>query len=149
VRRKLGVPPRQIQNRIDPTNEMIGRHNLIKMKLIEQLTLIAIQTSHHRKPPPTWCGDGIIVRRQQRPTFVTKSTQSRPGLSIAACRRWPRPCALVTPHPLHRSAGAAAAGRGGRERDGARGMRSVSAFRVDHAGAHPFGEATRRSFVVA
>jgi hypothetical protein len=52
VRRKLGVHPRQIQNRIDPTNEMIGRHNLIKMKLIKQLTLIAIQTSHHRKPPP-------------------------------------------------------------------------------------------------
>jgi hypothetical protein len=99
--------------------------------------------------PATWCGDGVIVRCQQQPTFVTKSTQSRPGLSLAACRRW-RDLARWSHHTLciarpapPRLAVVVA------KRDGARGMRSVSAFRVDHAGAHPFGEATRRSLVVA
>src|SRR5262245_37666092 len=72
-RRKLGVHPRQIQNRIDLANKMIGRNNLIEMKLIEQLALIAIQTSHHRKTSQTWCEDGISVRCQQQPTFATKS----------------------------------------------------------------------------
>jgi hypothetical protein len=52
VRRKLGVHPRQIQNRIDLAHEMIGRNNVIEMELIEQLALIALQPPHHRKPPP-------------------------------------------------------------------------------------------------
>src|SRR5262245_17897909 len=52
VRRKLGVHPRQIQNRIDPANQMIGRNHVIEMELIEQLALIALQPPHHSQPPP-------------------------------------------------------------------------------------------------
>src|SRR5215510_13435489 len=52
VTRKLGVHPRQIQNRIDLAHQMIGRNNVIEMERIEQLALIALLPPHHRQPPP-------------------------------------------------------------------------------------------------
>src|SRR5215471_19141187 len=44
--------PRQIEDRIDLAHEMIGRNNIIKIELVEQLALIAVQPPHHRKSPP-------------------------------------------------------------------------------------------------
>jgi hypothetical protein len=49
---KLAAKPPQIERRIDPPHQMIFGHSLIKMKLVEQLTLVTLQTTHHRSTPP-------------------------------------------------------------------------------------------------
>jgi hypothetical protein len=77
VRCKLAMHPRQIQDRIDPAHEMIGRNNVIELERIEKLALIALQPPHHRKPRCSmWSRDGTTIRCQQQPTFATKSARS-------------------------------------------------------------------------
>jgi len=74
VRRKLGMHPRQVQNRIDLAHEMIGWNNVIEMELVEQLALITLQPPHHAQPPLNMArGWNLTVRGRQQPTFATKS----------------------------------------------------------------------------
>ncbi|KRQ96313.1 hypothetical protein CQ10_31170 [Bradyrhizobium valentinum] len=44
---KLAAKPGQIESSIDPPHQMIFRNRVAKMKLVEQLTLVTLQTAHH------------------------------------------------------------------------------------------------------
>src|SRR5262245_54460086 len=99
VRRKLGVHPRQIQNRIDPANQMIGRNHVIEMELIEQLALIALQPPHHSQPPPAQVVRG---RNQCSPKtatdFCNKILSKRTGMWLVEKKRGPE-SPLAMPNP--------------------------------------------------
>ena len=51
VGRKLPVHPAQVQNTIDPANQMTWRRHLIQIKRIKELTLPDFPPTHHEPPP--------------------------------------------------------------------------------------------------
>src|SRR6266480_3223031 len=72
------MDPRQIKDRSNLANEVIVRNNLIKLKLVKQLSLIVIQPPHHR-PPPQQIVSGRRNHRSQRfsTDFCNKICQQR------------------------------------------------------------------------
>src|ERR1700739_730820 len=52
MRCKCAAKPGQIERRIDLPHQMIFRNRLAKMKLVEQLTLVTLQTAHHGSTSP-------------------------------------------------------------------------------------------------
>src|ERR1700739_2890383 len=52
MRCKCAAKPGQIERRIDLPHQMIFRNRLAKMKLVEQLTLVNLQTAHHGSTSP-------------------------------------------------------------------------------------------------
>ena len=48
---QLATQPAQIQNRIDPPQQMIGRNHFFKVKLIEKPVLPTNWRTHHGKTP--------------------------------------------------------------------------------------------------
>src|SRR6476646_5739648 len=52
MRRKLAAKPGQIESRIDLPHQMIFGDRIAKMKLVEQLTLVTLQTAHHGSTSP-------------------------------------------------------------------------------------------------
>ena len=53
VGRQLLVDPAQIEHRVDPANQMIRRHHLVEVELVEELALPIFPPPHHRRPPLT------------------------------------------------------------------------------------------------
>src|SRR5246500_3161596 len=51
VSRKLLVHPIKIENAVDLPNQMIGRHRLVEIERVEELTLSALSPPHHRPLP--------------------------------------------------------------------------------------------------
>src|SRR5436190_4685548 len=49
---ELAAKPAQIERSIDLPHQMIFRDSLAKMKLVEQLTLVTLQTAHHGSTSP-------------------------------------------------------------------------------------------------
>src|SRR5258708_22103872 len=52
MRRELAAKPRQIESSVDLPHQMIFGDRIAKMKLVEQLTLVTLQTAHHGSTPP-------------------------------------------------------------------------------------------------
>jgi hypothetical protein len=52
MRCKLAAKPGQIEHRIDCSHQMILRNRVAELKLVEKLTLFALQPPHHGLPPP-------------------------------------------------------------------------------------------------
>src|ERR1700685_3589405 len=52
MRCKLTAKPGQIESRIDPPHQVIFGHRVVKTKLVEQLTLVTLQTAHHGSTSP-------------------------------------------------------------------------------------------------
>src|ERR1700739_3883285 len=51
VSRKLLVHPIKIENAVDLPNQMIGRHRLVEIERVEELTCSALSPPHHRPLP--------------------------------------------------------------------------------------------------
>ena len=49
---KLAAKPGQIESSVDLPHQMIFGDRIAKMKLVEQLTLVTLQTAHHGSTPP-------------------------------------------------------------------------------------------------
>src|SRR6267142_3812470 len=52
MRCKFAAKPRQIESSVDLPNQMIFRNRVAKTKLVEQLTLVTLQTAHHGSTSP-------------------------------------------------------------------------------------------------
>src|SRR5205085_10653527 len=52
VRCKFAAKPGQIESSIDLPHQMIFRNRVAKSKLVEQLTLVTLQTAHHGSTSP-------------------------------------------------------------------------------------------------
>src|SRR5476651_1396776 len=52
MRCKLTAKPGQIESRIDPPHQVIVRHRIFEVELVEELTLLALQTAHHGSTSP-------------------------------------------------------------------------------------------------
>src|SRR4051794_21852072 len=52
VRCKFAAKPGQIERSIDLPHQVIFRNSVAKMKLVEQLTLVTLQTAHHGSTSP-------------------------------------------------------------------------------------------------
>jgi TolB-like protein/class 3 adenylate cyclase len=59
--------PAQIERSIDLPHQMIFGDLLAKMKLVEQLTLVTLQTAHHRSTPPRF----VSTQRNHRSRHVS------------------------------------------------------------------------------
>src|SRR4249920_45464 len=49
---KLAAEPGQIESSVDLPHQMIFRDRIAKTKLVEQLTLVTLQTAHHGSTSP-------------------------------------------------------------------------------------------------
>jgi len=49
MRRHLGPQPAQVENSIDPPQQMIGRNHVLQVELVEKTILPANRRSHHRR----------------------------------------------------------------------------------------------------
>src|SRR5882724_4957263 len=52
MRGKFAAKPGQIESSIDLPHQVIFGHRVAKMKLVEQLTLVTLQTAHHGSTSP-------------------------------------------------------------------------------------------------
>ena len=52
MRCQFAAKPGQIESSIDLPHQMIFRYRVAKMKLVEQLTLVTLQTAHHGSTSP-------------------------------------------------------------------------------------------------
>src|ERR1700712_2018167 len=52
MRCKFATKPGQIEPSIDLPHQMIFRNGVAKLKLVEQLTLVTLQTAHHGSTSP-------------------------------------------------------------------------------------------------
>ena len=53
VGRQLLVHPAEIEHCVDPANQMIRRHHLVEVELVEELALPIFPPTHHRRTPLT------------------------------------------------------------------------------------------------
>src|SRR4029079_14402765 len=98
VSRKLLVHPIKIENAVDLSNQMIGRHRLVEIERVEELTLPALSPPHHRPLPANRSPDqrnhgstAVSTRVLQhnrseadmnRPARSTTSVANDPGCSL-------------------------------------------------------------------
>src|SRR4030081_2419369 len=92
MRCKFAAKPGQIESSVDLAHQMIFGNHVAKVKLVEQLTLVTLQTAHHGSTSPRFAS---TQRNHGSPhpsmTFATKSTQ-------CGHRRWiSRKCCIVSP----------------------------------------------------
>src|SRR5262249_36014926 len=75
---KLGIDPRQVENRSDLANQVIVGNGLFKTKRVKQPTLVVIEPPHHRPTPPRIVSERRNhCSREPSTTFATKSAKSR------------------------------------------------------------------------
>jgi hypothetical protein len=74
VRCKLVAKPGQIESSIDPPHQMIFGNCVAKVKLVEHLTLVVLQTAHHGLPPPRFAP--AERNHGSRHTSMTSATKS-------------------------------------------------------------------------
>src|SRR5262245_3367 len=75
---KLGIDPRQVENRSDLANQVIVGNGLFKTKRVKQPTLVVIEPPHHRPTPPRIVSERRNhCSREPSTTFATKSALSR------------------------------------------------------------------------
>src|SRR5262245_49542778 len=74
---KLGIDPRQVENRSDLANQVIVGNGLFKTKRVKQPTLVVIEPPHHRPTPPRIVSERRNhCSREPSTTFATKSAKS-------------------------------------------------------------------------
>ncbi len=49
---KISAQPAQVQNRVDPAQQMIARNHLLQIEFIEKAVLPTYRLTHHRRNPP-------------------------------------------------------------------------------------------------
>ena len=70
IGRQLLVYPAEVEHCIDRANQMIRRHNLVQVRLVEELPLPIFPPTHHpRTPLTTASARGITVRHDSQRTF--------------------------------------------------------------------------------
>src|SRR5262249_54350006 len=75
---KLGIDPRQVENRSDLANQVIVGNGLFKTKRVKQPTLVVIEPPHHRPTPPRIVSERRNhCSREPSTTFATKSANRR------------------------------------------------------------------------
>src|SRR5262249_11737466 len=75
---KLGIDPRQVENRSDLANQVIVGNGLVKAKRVKQPALVRIWPPHHRPAPPRIVTEGRnYCSRKPTTTFATKSARLR------------------------------------------------------------------------
>jgi hypothetical protein len=77
MRCKFTAKPGQIESSIDLPHQMIFGNRVAEMKLVEQLTLVTLQTAHHGPRRDSRQHDGITLAGLSQPTFATKSARMR------------------------------------------------------------------------
>src|SRR5215813_10711139 len=83
---KLGIDPRQVENRSDLANQVIVGNGLFKTKRVKQPTLVVIEPPHHRPTPPRIVSERRNhCSREPSTTFATKSAQSGHASRVALC----------------------------------------------------------------
>src|SRR5262245_53040154 len=91
--RKLGMHPRQVENRSDFANQVIVGNGLFKTKRIKQLSLVVVKPPHHRPPPQRIASEPANhSARVPSTTFATKSancdtTHCSKGIAIRSAHR--------------------------------------------------------------
>src|SRR5262249_58630653 len=74
---KLGIDPRQVENRSDLANQVIVGNGLFKTKRVKQPTLVVMEPPHHRPTPPRIVSERRNhCSREPSTTFATKSARS-------------------------------------------------------------------------
>src|SRR5262249_50088101 len=74
---KLGIDPRQVENRSDLANQVIVGNGLFKTKRVKQPTLVVIEPPHHRPTPPRIVSERRNhCSREPSTTFATKSAKT-------------------------------------------------------------------------
>jgi hypothetical protein len=63
---QFSMQPAQIENRIDPAHQMIGRDHLIKAEIMEKTVLVTFQPPHHH---------AVLLK-------ITKKTESHSHIPI-------------------------------------------------------------------
>jgi hypothetical protein len=69
----------KIESSVDLPNQMIFGDSVAKMKLVEQLTLVTLQTAHHGSTSPRIASTQRNHASPPVSTFATKSVKSCPG----------------------------------------------------------------------
>src|SRR5262249_13557658 len=83
---KLGIDPRQVENRSDLANQVIVGNGLFKTKRVKQPTLVVIEPPHHRPTPPRIVSERRNhCSREPSTTFATKSAQSGHARRLGRC----------------------------------------------------------------
>ena len=78
VGRKLLVNPIKIENPVDLPNQMIGRHRLVEIERVEELTLAALSPPHHQSLPRiVILFDGITVHASSQREFCNTIGEKR------------------------------------------------------------------------
>src|SRR5437588_1764743 len=86
MRCKLAAKPGQIESNIDLPYQMIFRDRVAQMKLVEQLTLVTLQTAHHGSTSPRFAS--MQRNHASRPVSTTfaKSAQAGRNCRFDQCR---------------------------------------------------------------
>src|SRR5712672_2993539 len=74
MRCKVAAKPAQIESRIDPPDQVIVRHRIFEVELVEKLTLLAIKTAHHGSTSPRFAS--AERNHGSRPISTTSATKS-------------------------------------------------------------------------
>src|ERR1700749_4029373 len=82
VSRKLLVHPIKIENAVDLSNQMIGRHRLVEIERVEELTLPALSPPHHRPLPANRSPDQRNHGSTAVSTRVLQHNQGQSGLWV-------------------------------------------------------------------
>src|SRR5262245_4555268 len=82
---KLGIDPRQVENRSDLANQVIVGNGLFNTKRVKQPTLLVIEPPHHRPTPPRIVSERRNhCSREPSTTFATKSATNGHSRNSAA-----------------------------------------------------------------
>src|SRR6201988_1963992 len=98
VSRKLLVHPIKIENAVDLPNQMIGRHRLVEIERVEELTLSALSPPHHRPLPANRSPDSRNHGSTAVSTRVLQHNQSEVDMIRQA-----KPAGLVENNPKRKS----------------------------------------------
>src|SRR3981189_108685 len=99
MRCKCAAKPGQIESSVDLPNQMIFRNRVAKTKLVEQLTLVTLQTAHHGSTSPRIAStQRNHASRPVSTDFCNKIGQTR--TSRLTCRMSVSPPRADIPRPL-------------------------------------------------
>src|ERR1700753_3043525 len=83
MRSKFAAKPRQIQSSVDLPNQMVFGNRVAEMKLVEQLTLVTLQTAHHGSTSSRFTS--IQRNHASRPSSTDFCNKIGQKLNLTAC----------------------------------------------------------------
>src|SRR6202042_1896037 len=85
MRCKFAAKPGQIESNVDLPHHVIFGNRIAKTKLVEQLTLVTLQTAHHGSTPPRFAStQRNHASRPLSTDFCNKICQNRKSLTSVA-----------------------------------------------------------------